>query len=846
MERTNAPDNLLKRLETPLRLTLAGLWAERLCRAFWPLWSLAIAVLAALSFGVQDQLPLDIFWYGVVALAAGLVWAGIDGWRRFRRPGRAEALARLDARLPGQPLAALADHQAIGLDDPASQAVWAAHRARMAARAAGARPVAPDLRLSDRDPYALRYVALTALLMALMFGSVWRVASVSAMTPGGGNLAATGPAWEGWVQPPAYTGKPTLYLNDQQGEKLVLPAGSRIQLRFYGEAGTLILSETVSARTETPPASEARHEFEVKQSGKIEIEGPAGRSWDVAMVADTAPTVSPEGEIGREADGRFKQGFTAKDDYGITRGQVTIALDLARVDRRYGLTADPEEIAPVTLDLPMPLRGDRKDVKEVLVDDLSKSVLANLPVTMTFQVLDAALQPGTAEPLSVTLPGRRFFDPFAAALIEMRRDLLWSRQNAARVVQILRAVTYQPAGFIRNERAFLRLRVAMRRLEAEAAALTPAVRDEVAEELWQIALLVEEGDLASALERLRRAQDRLDEAIRNGASPEEVQELMEEMRQALDNYLRELAEDAERRGEEQTSENQPGFEMSQDQLQQMLDELQRLMEEGRTAEAAELMEQLRQFMENMQVTQGEGGQGQGGPGQQAMRDLGETLRDQQDLSDDAFRDMQDGQQGQRPGQPGEGQQDGQGQDGQQQDGQQQDGQGSNPGQSLAERQEELRRNLDRLNRDGRLPGPGSEQGEEGRRQLDRAGRAMEEAEDALRRGDLPEALDRQAEALEAMREGMRDFGEALAEQSRREGDTRMGEEQGQADPREGRDPLGRQSGESARIGSDRNMLQGQDVYRRAEELLDEIRRRSGDLTRPEGERDYLKRLLELF
>ncbi|MBE0553353.1 MAG: hypothetical protein IH625_06660, partial [Rhodobacteraceae bacterium] len=70
MERTNAPDNLLKRLETPLRLTLAGLWAERLCRAFWPLWSLAIAVLAALSFGVQDQLPLDIFWYGVVALAA--------------------------------------------------------------------------------------------------------------------------------------------------------------------------------------------------------------------------------------------------------------------------------------------------------------------------------------------------------------------------------------------------------------------------------------------------------------------------------------------------------------------------------------------------------------------------------------------------------------------------------------------------------------------------------------------------------------------------------------------------------------------------------------------------------
>ena len=38
----------------------------------------------------------------------------------------------------------------------------------------------------------------------------------------------------------------------------------------------------------------------------------------------------------------------------------------------------------------------------------------------------------------------------------------------------------------------------------------------------------------------------------------------------------------------------------------------------------------------------------------------------------------------------------------------------------------------------------------------------------------------------------------------------------------------------------------QDVYRRAQDLLDEIRRRSGDQTRPRSERDYLKRLLDLF
>ena len=51
----------------------------------------------------------------------------------------------------------------------------------------------------------------------------------------------------------------------------------------------------------------------------------------------------------------------------------------------------------------------------------------------------------------VTLPGRRFFDPLAAALIETRRDLLWSTANAARSAQILKAVTHLPEGFIRNE-----------------------------------------------------------------------------------------------------------------------------------------------------------------------------------------------------------------------------------------------------------------------------------------------------------------------------------------------------------------------------------------------------------
>lgn len=815
---TEQTDQALKRIETPLRLTLLGLWAERLTYAFWPLWTVSIAAIAAIAFGLQDQLPLEVAWFAMVLTLLGWLWALVHGFRSFARPSRTEALIRLDARLPGQPIAALFDTQAIGADDAASRAVWAAHRARMAARAAAAKPVEPNLQLASRDPYALRYVALTALVLAVLFGSIWRVASVQAIAPGGGVAVATGPTWEGWAQPPAYTGKPALYLNDQTADALSLPVGTRLQIRLYGEPGALILSETVSGSTNAPPASQASHDFKVAQSGKVAIEGAGGQEWKIIATPDAPPTVNPATDIGREADGRFKQKFTAKDDYGVVKGEVSIALDLDAVDRRYGLAIAPDPIAPVVLDLPMPVKGARNDIASTLVDDLSESVLANLPVILTYQVSDAAGQTGSAAPLHLVLPGKRFFDPLAAALVEMRRDLLWSRGNAERTVQVLKAATNRPEGFITNQAAYLRLRVAIKRLDAEAAALSDATRAEIAAELWQIALLLEDGDLQSAKARLDRAQDRLDEAIRRGASPEEIQDLMDEMRQALNDYMQQEAKKAPQDPNDETSRNDQGPTITQDQMQQMLDKLQELMEQGKTAEAQQLMDQLRQMMQNMQVVQGDG-QGQSSPGKQAMKDLGDTLRDQQGLSDDAFRDLQDGQEGD-------------------------EGKPRDDGKGLAERQQDLRDRLDRLNEEGKLPGQNNPKGKAGQQKLGDAGRAMDQAEQALREGDLPGALDKQAEAMDKMREGMRDFGDALAEAERKDGQAPQGDVARTEDPNGTRDPLGREN--SAHIGSDKNLLQGEDVYRRAQELLNEIRKRSGEQSRPESERGYLKRLLDLF
>lgn len=290
------------------------------------------------------------------------------------------------------------------------------------------------------------------------------------------------------------------------------------------------------------------------------------------------------------------------------------------------------------------------------------------------------------------------------------------------------------------------------------------------------------------------------------------------------------------------------------------------------AEAQELLDQLQRMMENLQVTEGQGGQGQQRPGDQAMNDLRDTLRGQQGLADDTFRDMQrqfgnpqggqNGQQGQpqqpgggqqQPGQDGDqqGQEQGQGQPGQQGEGQDggtggrqgRNGAADRPGGTLADRQNALREML--RGQEGNLPGDPSAERDAARRALDEAGRAMDGAEEALRRGDTADAIERQADAIENLREGMRNLGEAMAQN--REGTT---SEQGQtireANRDSPRDPLGRTTGQSGRVGTDESMIQGEDVYRRARDLLDEIRRRQSDQSRPVQELDYLRRLLDRF
>jgi len=648
--------------------------------------------------------------------------------------------------------------------------------------------------------------------------------------------AAIGPSWEGWITPPAYTERPGLYLNEIDRAQFRVPQGARVIVRFYGAPGDLAVTQDLGERTEGDETGQAA-EFAAMQSGRLSIDGPGGRNWEVIVEPDAAPDIQATGAMHRARGGVMELPFEARDDHGITAGEAVITLDLEAVDRNHGLSLPPEPRDPLQLDLPLPIAGDRDEFDELLREDLSQHPWAHLPVQVVLRATDAAGQSGESEVIAGALPGRRFFEPAAKAVAEIRRDLLWNAENAPRAAQLMRAMLHRAEGAFRDEAVPAALRESVRAIESrlDEGTLNRDARDELATKLWDLALLIEEGELANARERLRRIQDQLDEAMRSGATQQEIQDLMDELREAMRDYMQMLAEQPRERGEADPGEQ---MEITGNQIQELMNRIQELMEEGRMDEAAELMARLNELMENLQVTEGEGGESM--PGAESMEGLGDTLGDQQSLADDTFRELQDQFDRTRPGDD----------DRQEGDTDEETGErtgdrgGADQMDDLAERQQALRERL-REQLLQTLPGEGTPEGDGALDSLDESRRAMDEAAEALRDDDARTALERQAEAMDALREGLRQFNDAMR-QDRAEGaegeDGQDGREQGA-----GRDPLGRErSGNRSADGESGTAVPGEDPRERARELMDEIRRRSAERDRPETERDYLNRLIERF
>ncbi len=833
---------LTRSLRVKIGLSGLALNVERLTRAFWPAIMLGLTIFSLLIWQAHLLLPA-LYDLGLYAILSGaFLWFLWQGFRAFSPATRDQAILRLDANAKGNPVISLVDRQLSGVDDADAQELWQLHQQRMAAEAEKVDVPAPYIRLSKRDPWALRLVTLLFFGSALFFGQANTGQSLTEtlqdLASGTGGEVAS---FEAWAEPPAYTGFPAIYLNTlEDGKTLELPVGTKLILRSYGATELEIVSD-VAALTDAQKTLTDERSFKVTETGSVSLKKGyrTVAHWDITVIPDTPPSVELTDEISRTVQGSIQMPYAAKDDYGIVGGAVLITLDMDNLDRRYGLVLTPENTDPIRFELPLPFNADTSNFTDTVVEDLSQHPWSGLPVKISLSVQDAAGNEAVTAPVFMPMPGKRFFDTLAAALVEQRRDILWNRGNIDRAQMILKTLTYLPEDGFPNQKAYLLVRSVIRRVGyTDTRPIDDKMVADISETLWRAALLIEDGDLSDAAARLKRAQERLSEAMKNGATDDEIAELMEELRKATKDYMRQLAENAKPRNEQ--ADNQNIQQVTPGMIQEMMDKIQELMEQGRMAEAQELLDQLQQMLENLQVTEG----GTGGDQEQSGgENLQDTLREQQDLADENFQEMQEefsrNQEGQnQEGQQQQGQQEGQQQQGQNEGGEQPSGGGSD----LAERQEALRE-LMQGQMDGLAPDD-SAAGQAAREALREAERQMGQARDNLEQGHGIEALDNQADAVEALRQGMQRLNEA--NQQAGGGQRREGQENGETAGPNGEDPLGRSTARRGAAQSNQKLLKSDEQLRRSKEILEEIRRRSGERNRPQLELDYLDRLLDWF
>lgn len=807
-------------LPRELRAKAARAWLviawERLWPSLWPLIGIAMAFAVTALAGLWTELP-DWSRASGLALFAGLAVAALWPVARVRAPSLAEALHRLEtaSAMAHRPATAHVDAlpeevlaRAAGAGD--SALLWQAHKARIAALIARLRAGWPRSALARRDPYALR-VLLTLLLViaGALAGPAWRERLESPFWFNGGARSAA-LSVDAWVAPPAYTGRAPVFLTganllDRQAA-VEVPAGSELVVRVHGsESAALTLSDGSGVEPGRPGrenVSEFRAKLSRSATATVREGARAIAAWSFTVLPDQAPSIALLGEPRTAVSGALELNYSVQDDYGVASAEAEFSLAGEEADAAGG---EEPLIAAPRFPLSLPHVATRQGTGRTFKDLLAHP-WAGGKARLTLRASDEAGNAGESEPVVMELPSRRFTQPLARAVIEQRRILAQTPSKRLLVARALDALTTGPSGFIDEVTVYLGLRTAYWRLtrSAERAQMTSVV-----DLLWDIALSIEDGDLSLAERNLRAAQEALERALADDAPDEVIEQLMKELRQALNEFLQALTEMAQNQPETLPEIDISDLQLLRPQdLSRMLENIENLARNGAREQAMQLLQQLRNMLENMRVARGR----QPTQGQQMMSEmlnqLGEMIGKQQQLMDETFRlDGQDNQgQGDQQRSPQAGQ--------------------------LGQRQQDLQAQLQALIE--RLKGMGSR----GSNPLDQAGENMGRAAESLAQGDPGGAVPEQGQALDNLRQGAQSLAQELAES--------MQNANGQARGRNPTDPLGRPlPSRGPELGSQVKVpdeIETQTVRR----ILEEVRRRLGEQNRPRIELDYLERLLRRF
>lgn len=799
-------------------LQLAAAWLALAWEQVWRrLWSAAAASGAFVALALTDVLPSwpGLLHAGVVLISAAAIgWLAFNNLRGFTWPTRANARSRLETTEPllHRPLTTVEDRLESRVDEFAA-ALWATHRERAAALLGRLRADPPSPGVAGRDPLALRAAVVVALAVGLVGAgsdSIQRV--IRAVTPtldsGAGALSA-----KIWLTPPAYTNRSPMFLEHPD------TAGAAPQGRLSVPQGSTVLAIV----TGTARATELRVDSQSFPMGRIgddsqriELRIPDGRrldlaqrgrviaAWDFDILPDLPPEITFVREPREAGRGRLRIDYRASDDYGIGRAVARIA-PATEMEARI---ADAFEV-----DLSTPPFNPKTATAGSFLD-LTAHPWAGMAVTITLRIADQAEQTADSETIALTLPERVFNHPVARELMALRKSLIADFDGASALAgAALNTILKAPDRFGGDPHAILFLSSARSRLVLGA---TERDARQIADLLWHAAIRIEDGNLLEAEQRLAAAEQALREAMERGASPREISQLIDELKQALAEFAREVAE---RMPDSELSMLDPAQgrqAIGPEDIAKAMDRLREMSQMGANDAAKQMLSDVQNMLQSLRsAAMNPGENPEVKAAQELMRDLRELTQDQSKLLDESFQKAREAAL-----------------EGRKQNRRQGDA-------AAGERQENLRQRL------GELMGRMGETAGQIPEQMGGAEGAMRRARDNLSAGAFKPASDAQGEALAALQESMQQANEQLMQSLAEKGLAGMVPMPGKG--KKGFDPSGRRTGPEN--GEALELPEGPDaegLSERVRAILEEIRRRAADRTRPVDEQDYLRRLMKQF
>jgi uncharacterized protein (TIGR02302 family) len=769
---------------------------------------LLLLFLALSLFDVWSALPPALHKLALATLVAGSVYSLM---RNVQRAGAAPvrtALRRLEDQsgLAHRPLDLLNERLAAGAGDPLAEALWRAHEAQGRARLSKIGLLLPQLSLATRDPMALRFLAVLLLAVGVAAAKPDLAQRLDkAFALGGPQTAQSGPRIDAWIDPPAYTKLPPVFLS--QGAATSdgtihkagpVPAGSTLSIRIQGTRVRPRLSLAAPAQNtrsllRNTGAEAYTGSVVLGETSTIAVKSALSTlvRYQIAVAADAPPAIAFLEPVQVTPQKALRISYRVADDYGVT----AVSLRMSRADQK-------SDVEP--LDLPAP--GGAGESKLHANLDLTAHPWAGLPVQLQLAARDGAGQEGVSAFATLILPERIFTNPLARALVAARRDMMRDPRQTGAAADVIDQVSNALAAEDHDKALLLALRSAFWSL-ADAAEHELDARLHAAALMWQVAIALEDGATAEAKTQLDQARQALGDALKNGATEAEIAQRMAALRAALARYLAALQA---KLGQPMQGPVNPALRaITPQDFARLLDTLENLARTGAKGEAEKMLSALDDILQNLNTGKGSAGD----PGQaaqdEAMKALSALIGQQRALMDQTFRANQE-----EPPKDGAAKK-------------------NEALRGLAEQQEALRRQLGQAmtalgEHAGAIP-----------KSLGRSERAMSAAREALAGGQSGLALGKQQEALDALRDGARDLADSLARgNGGRPGGMGMG-----AMP--SADPFGRPNAGAPDQG-DSVKVPNAGEAQRARAILEEIRRRAAERGRPPEELDYLDRLLRRF